>query len=782
MKFFQIRSSTPPTFISAVSDIRSVVSMTDRISGSAIENGSRAAVGENLITSKRNRDTSAMPLNNLSSAGSVNDREKQTYPLDTSELQLTVTSRVKWQKVESPIQPLNLLAPASYPKCSPVLLDELPDEQRESEDLSIKARSRFDNSLRGLSQPVSLGELARTWDACAHKILVEYAQQTGGGTFSTTYGTWEKCFEEDCATPVWKLRQVVDAMVVEMHAGLASDGGSKLQMLLAFVDTLPGGNEDGVYCALDLRGTSCRVLKVQLGGSGPKIINHKVEQQQILKELVSSTSEVLLHFIALTLKEFIEREENGQAPGSKKELGFTFSFLSDNCLFLQVFLSNGRKDLQLKMLTPLMAAMHEDDSPDLREVGRILEESLQTSGLSLKAKMIVVRVCDIVTRGAARLAAAGIIDWAQIVLNPIQLVAGNALLVHAYCTAAVAFSVTFLFSLGPAIAGLHRRWWPVGRYPLGGWEGGGARSRGGQSEEDCATPARKLRQVVDAMVVEMHAGLASDGGSKLQMLLAFVDTLPGGNEDGVYCALDLRGTSCRVLKVQLGGSGPKIINHKVEQQQILKELVSSTSEVLLHFIALTLKEFIEREENGQAPGSKKELGFTFSFPIRQLSVSSGVLIKWTKGFTIEDVVGKDVSQCLEEAMWENGLHMQVAALTSGLSLKAKMIVVRVCDIVTRGAARTSFFWIPAEINIPASYPKCSPVLLDELPDEQRESEDLSIKARSRFDNSLRGLSQPVSLGELARTWDACAHKILVEYAQQTGGGTFSTTYGTWENV
>ncbi|RZS03272.1 hypothetical protein BHM03_00033433 [Ensete ventricosum] len=48
-------------------------------------------------------------------------------------------------------------------------------------------------------------------------------------------------FEEDCATPVWKLRQVVDAMVVEMHAGLASDGGSKLKMLLTFVDTLPDG-------------------------------------------------------------------------------------------------------------------------------------------------------------------------------------------------------------------------------------------------------------------------------------------------------------------------------------------------------------------------------------------------------------------------------------------------------------------------------------------------------------------------------------------------------------
>jgi hexokinase len=48
-------------------------------------------------------------------------------------------------------------------------------------------------------------------------------------------------FEEGCATPPARLRQVVDAMVVEMHAGLASDGGSKLKMLLTFVDALPSG-------------------------------------------------------------------------------------------------------------------------------------------------------------------------------------------------------------------------------------------------------------------------------------------------------------------------------------------------------------------------------------------------------------------------------------------------------------------------------------------------------------------------------------------------------------
>ncbi|WOK93725.1 hexokinase-3 [Canna indica] len=56
-----------------------------------------------------------------------------------------------------------------------------------------------------------------------------------------------------------------------------------------------------------------------------------------------------------------------------------------------------------------MVAMHDNDSPNLRKVERILEESLQMSGVSLKARMLIVRVCDIVTRRVARLAAAGIV-------------------------------------------------------------------------------------------------------------------------------------------------------------------------------------------------------------------------------------------------------------------------------------------------------------------------------------------------------------------------------------
>jgi PAX-interacting protein 1 len=273
-----LRTTPRQSLSAAVSDIGSVVSMIDRIAGSAPGNGSRAAVGEDLVamtkcrlqarnfithdgsgaSKKMKRDTSAMPLN-VSPAGSVNDSLKQSYSVDAPELQSTATSRVKRQKKEvnhalveeieeinqqlidtelhvceddgesfaatsdgaegtvikctftavavspslksmfasaqmSPILPLRLLVPASYPKCSPLLLDKFRGEQsRNSDDLSTKAKAKFGILLRGLAEPMSLQAIARTWDSCARKVIAEYAQQSGGGSFSSSYGCWESC-------------------------------------------------------------------------------------------------------------------------------------------------------------------------------------------------------------------------------------------------------------------------------------------------------------------------------------------------------------------------------------------------------------------------------------------------------------------------------------------------------------------------------------------------------------------------------------------------------------
>ncbi|XP_054782221.1 hexokinase-2-like isoform X2 [Prosopis cineraria] len=163
-------------------------------------------------------------------------------------------------------------------------------------------------------------------------------------------------------------------------------------------------------------------------------------------------------------------------------------------------------------------------------------------------------------------------------------------------------------------------------------------------EEKCATPIGKLKQVADAMTVEMHAGLASEGGSKLKMLLTYVDNLPNGNEEGLFYALDLGGTNFRVLRVQLGGKDGGVINQEFTEVSIPTNLMVGTADELFDYIAAEVAKFVANEgQDFQVPlGRQRELGFTFSFPIMQTSIASGNLIKWTKGFSIDDAVNDTV--------------------------------------------------------------------------------------------------------------------------------------------
>ncbi|AES86535.1 putative coactivator CBP, KIX domain-containing protein [Medicago truncatula] len=277
-----VQSMSTETLTAAVSDISSVVSMSDRISGSAPGNGSRAAVGEDLVSMtncrlqarsfitqdggttngirKFKRHIRGKTLDVGSSAGSMNDNLKQLSASEASQQESTATSNVKKPKAEvnhalleelqqinrrlidtivdistedvdstaaaaaaaewvhgtivkcsfipvslspslksqyvslqSPIQPLRLLVPPNYPNCSPIFIDKFPVESRKgNEDLSEKAKVKFSMSLRNLSQPMSLKDIAMTWDASVRGVISEYAQQFGGGTFSAKYGDWQE--------------------------------------------------------------------------------------------------------------------------------------------------------------------------------------------------------------------------------------------------------------------------------------------------------------------------------------------------------------------------------------------------------------------------------------------------------------------------------------------------------------------------------------------------------------------------------------------------------------
>ncbi|KAI8549504.1 hypothetical protein RHMOL_Rhmol06G0029900 [Rhododendron molle] len=149
-------------------------------------------------------------------------------------------------------------------------------------------------------------------------------------------------------------------------------------------------------------------------------------------------------------------------------------------------------------------------------------------------------------------------------------------------------------------------------------------------QKECATPFPVLRHVADAMTADMRAGLAADGGSDLPMILSFVDNLP--------------------------------------TRYISNFLLFTPFSELFDFIASGLMKFAEKEgaKYHLPHGTKREIGFTFSFPVRQTSIDSGILIKWTKGFAVSGTVGagKDVVGCLNEAMERQGVDMRVSALVN----------------------------------------------------------------------------------------------------------------------
>ena len=87
---FQVQSLSPKKLSSPVRDMRSVIRMIDGNGGLAPGNDSRVATG----------DLTAITLNVMPSAGSMNDSSQQSYELKISGLESTATSNLKRQKVE----------------------------------------------------------------------------------------------------------------------------------------------------------------------------------------------------------------------------------------------------------------------------------------------------------------------------------------------------------------------------------------------------------------------------------------------------------------------------------------------------------------------------------------------------------------------------------------------------------------------------------------------------------------------------------------------------------
>ncbi|KAG6446676.1 hypothetical protein O3G_MSEX004559 [Manduca sexta] len=165
-----------------------------------------------------------------------------------------------------------------------------------------------------------------------------------------------------------------------------------------------------------------------------------------------------------------------------------------------------------------------------------------------------------------------------------------------------------------------------------------------------------LRRVADVFEHEIEAGL-QERPSSLQMENTYVPELPDGTEEGSFLALDLGGTNFRVLFLELRSG--QLVQEKVKQYHISDALRLGPGDDLFNFLADCVQDFIcaEGMENDTF-----SLGFTFSFPMKQHSISSGELITWTKSFKCGGLEGVDVAALLQQCLRARNLDVTVRVL------------------------------------------------------------------------------------------------------------------------
>jgi hexokinase len=133
------------------------------------------------------------------------------------------------------------------------------------------------------------------------------------------------------------------------------------------------------------------------------------------------------------------------------------------------------------------------------------------------------------------------------------------------------------------------------------------------------------------------------------------------------------GTNIRVCIVTFNGDGTYALSQdKVTIPTSL--MTSNKSRDLFDWVARMVETFLRRlntrsttidsDSTQQGRQTTFDLGFTFSHAIQQCDINSGTLIRWSKGFDIEGVVGQDVCALLQDAFDALGLNIRVTALVN----------------------------------------------------------------------------------------------------------------------
>uniref|UniRef100_A0A671YFC3 Hexokinase-2 n=1 Tax=Sparus aurata TaxID=8175 RepID=A0A671YFC3_SPAAU len=466
----------------------------------------------------------------------------------------------------------------------------------------------------------------------------------------------------------------------EMDKGLCRDTNptAAVRMLPTFVLSTPDGTEQGEFLALDLGGANFRVLLVKVMADGEQKVEMENQIYDIPEHLMRGSGTELFDHIADCLANFLEKLG---IKDKKLPLGFTFSFpcqqtkLDESVLlsWTKAFKSSGvegkdvvsllrksikkRGDFDVDILAVIndtvgtMMTCGYDDH--LCEIGLIVGTGTNACYMEQMRNIELLdadegRMCVNTEWGAfgddgtledLRTDIDREIDAGS--LNPGKQLFSRRL--HKMVRRLVPdCDVRFLQS--QCGSGKGAAMVTAVAYRLA------AQNAERQRILDTMCLSREqLLEVKRRMSEEMVRGLSKQTHEQasVKMLPAYVRSTPDGTEHGDFLALDLGGSSFRVLLVQVQ-SGQR---HKAKMQQkiysIPQETMQGTGEELFDHIVDCIAAFLEYMG---MKGASLPLGFTFSFPCHQSRLDQGILLKWTKGFKASGCEGHDVILLLKDAV------------------------------------------------------------------------------------------------------------------------------------
>jgi hexokinase len=94
------------------------------------------------------------------------------------------------------------------------------------------------------------------------------------------------------------------------------------------------------------------------------------------------------------------------------------------------------------------------------------------------------------------------------------------------------------------------------------------------------------------------------------------------------------------------------------------ELFSFLAKQIEAFLVAHHSDHFEKHKNNPVEEEFFDLGFTFSFPVNQIGINKGKLMRWTKGYDIDEALGKDVCELLQKELDALKLPVRVAALVN----------------------------------------------------------------------------------------------------------------------